>query len=158
MPQRRRIMNKVHWLIDLQQYLDLHLEETLYANESVMDYNVASYIEQRQSPSFSKKLLYFVDLKAYGDTEVYKKAGIDRKLFSKIRSNTEYQPKKKTAFALCLSLQLNINEAESLLRSAGYTFSNSHILDLIIQYCIEHRIYDLCEVNFVLDHYGLDPL
>ncbi len=151
-------MRKVHWLEDLQEYLAIHYNKILYASESMMNYNVTSYIKQRQSPSFSEKLLYFVDSKGLDDTGVYKGAGMDRKLFSKIRSNPAYQPKKKTALALCLSLQLNLNEAESLLRSAGYTFSNSHTLDLIVQYCIERGIYDLYEVNFALDHHGLDPL
>jgi len=151
-------MNKFHWLNDLQQYLSAHYEKIRFVKESVMDYKVASYIEQRQSPSFSEKLFYFVDSKDLQDTEVYKRAGMDRKLFSKIRSNSTYQPKKKTAFTLCLSLHLDLDEAQSLMHSAGYTFSTSHTLDLIIQYCIEHRIYDLYEVNFALNHYGLDPL
>jgi len=151
-------MKNFHFLNELQQYLNTHYKEINYVKESVMDYKVASYIEQRQSPSFSEKLFYFVDLKNLQDTEVYKGAGMDRKLFSKIRSNPTYQPKKKTVFTLCFSLQLNLNEAESLLHSAGYTISTSHILDLIIRYCIEHRIYDLYEVNLALSHYGLDPL
>ncbi len=151
-------MSKVHWLNDLQEYLKVYYNNILHVHEPVMNYNVTSYIAQRQSPSFSEKLLYFVDSKELDDTDVYKRAGMDRKLFSKMRSNPTYQPKKKTAFALCLSLQLNLNEAESLLRSAGYTFSNSHTLDLIVQYCIERGIYDLYEVNFALDHHGLDPL
>ena len=151
-------MSKFHWLKDLQEYLDAHDNNLISVNESIMDYNVTAYIEQRQCPGFSEKLFYFVDSKSLNDTEVYKRAGLDRKLFSKIRSNPAYQPQKKTAFVLCISLQLSLDESKSLLCSAGYTFSNSHLLDLIVQYCIEHEIYNLYEVNFALNQYGLEPI
>ncbi len=151
-------MSSFHWLQDLVNYLEKHYKRTLYTHESIINYNFDSYIEQRQSPSFSQKLLYILSEKDLDDPEVYKGAGIDRKHFSKIRSNPSYQPKKKTAFALCLSLRLDLSEAETLLRSAGYSFSSSQTLDLVVQYCIEHKIYDLQEVNYALNHYGLDHL
>jgi hypothetical protein len=151
-------MGTLHWLTDVKEYISKHYKDALMVFETAASYKVASYIQQRRSPGFSEQLLHFVDSKGFEDTEVYKRAGLDRKLFSKIRSNPAYQPGKKTAFALCLSLHLTIQEAEILLRSAGYSFSNSHVLDLIVRYCIEHQIYNLHEVNFALDHYGLEPL
>ena len=151
-------MGRVLCLNDLNKYLTMRYTRDPYINESMVTYNVQSYIELRKTPTFTRQLLYLADLKGISDPELYKKAGINRKHFSKIRSNPNYQPKKETAFALCLSLQLNLAEAESLLRSAGYSFSNSHILDLIVQYCIENGIYDLYEVNYALTHYNLTPL
>ncbi len=150
-------MENIEWFNDLRQYLLSHHQRPLRLKESALSYNVASFIEQRQSPSFSEKLLDFIDAKSLNDTEVYKRAGIDRKLFSKIRSHPNYQPKKKTAFLLCLGLQLTIEEADTLLRCAGYSFSNSHTLDLIVQYCIEQGIYEIIEINFALEHYNIEP-
>lgn len=150
-------MDQIKWFNDLNTYLFSYEQESLGIMESVINYHLTSYIEQRQSSSFSEKLLDFIDTKGFKDTEVYKRAGIDRKLFSKIRSNPTYQPKKKTAFLLCLSLELSLDEARSLLGCAGYSFSSSHTLDLIIQYCLEKKIYNIYEINYVLDHYKIEP-
>jgi len=88
------------------------------------------------------------------DSYVYKKAGIDRRLFSKIRGSEDYVPSKKTAIAFCLALQLEIEEAENLLKTAGYSLSMSSKFDLIIRYLICHSEYDVNFVNIVLDDYG----
>lgn len=151
-------MNKIPWLNDLASYLNFYHKSTLTANETVADYNVELYIKNRLCPSFTEELFNFITEKELEDPDVYKDAGLDRRLFSKIRSDSTYQPSKRTVFALCLSLKLNYEESERLLRSAGYGFSNSHTLDLIVRFSIEHQIYNRFEVNFALDHYGLDPL
>ncbi len=103
--------------------------------------------------TFQTHLLKLIDKKELTDSEVYKKADIDRRLFSKIRSNPDYRPKKQTALALALALELNIDEAVDLLGRAGYAFSPSSRFDLITRYCIEQGIYDLMEVNALLFYY-----
>lgn len=92
--------------------------------------------------------------KQLDEVEVYKKADIDRKLFSKIRTQPDYHPNKNTLLKLCLAMNLNTDETENLLKSAGYSLSRSLRSDLILRYCFGHRIFDVITVNQILDHYG----
>ena len=102
------------------------------------------------SDTWQELLFNLIDEKGYTDTEVYKKANVDRKLFSKIRSNSDYQPKKITAVAFALALELNLDEAKDFLARAGYAFSTSSVFDLIIMYFIENEVYDIYQINLAL--------
>ena len=103
-----------------------------------------------QEKTFTEMLLHLIDKSGKKDSEIYKKANIDRKLFSKIRSDVNYQPSKKTAICLCLALELDIDSTLDLLQKAGYALSRSNKGDLIIRYFIEHSVHDLMQINQVL--------
>lgn len=108
----------------------------------------------KKEESFSEMLLRMIDEKGLKDSEVYKNANIDRRLFSKMRGDEDYVPSKKTAISFCLALQLEMDEAKKLLATAGYTLSASSRFDLIIMYLIETKEYNVHFANIVLDDYG----
>ncbi len=102
---------------------------------------------------FGETLFRFVKAKNKSEVEVYKHANIDRKLFSKIRTGKDYVPSKRTILALAIGLQLDLKETDILLESAGYTLSHSQKFDVIVEYFIINKKYDIYELNEVLFKY-----
>lgn len=107
---------------------------------------------------FSEALLKLIDDRGLTDAQCYKRANVDRKLFSKIRSNPAYKPSKPTACAFAVALRLNLPETRALLDRAGFTLTHSSKFDIIVEYCILHGVYDVHEINEVLFDYDMPLL
>ena len=111
------------------------------------------YLSHSKVQSFKELLFSYIDEKQVKDSEIYKKVDIDRKLFSKIRCNTDYIPRRNIIIKLCLALRLDQTNFNKLLNSAGYSLTNTKF-DLIITYCLENNIYDLTVINEYLYTYS----
>ena len=103
--------------------------------------------------NFSEMLLRLLIEKDLKNSEVYHRANISRKVFSKIMTNPDYHPKKNTVLALAIGMRLNLDETKDLLARAGYALSPGSKFDLIVQYCIEQREYNIIKINIILDDY-----
>ena len=114
-----------------------------------MPKDLGDYLD-RIDAGFSETLLKLIDKSGEKDSDIYKRANVDRKLFSKIRSNPAYKPSKATALAFALALHLDLNETNDLIGRAGYVLSHSSKADLAVECFIEHQIYNIDRINEVL--------
>lgn len=110
----------------------------------------AEFRRETRPETFQERLLSLIREKGMTNPEFYHAALLDRKLFSAMKNNRQYKPKKETAVACCFGLGLNLKEAEKLLDSAGYRLSLAILWDRIVYFCLDHRITDLDMVNALL--------
>ena len=105
---------------------------------------------RQEDAGFTEKLLHLIDETGKKDSEIYKKANLSKQHFSKIRNNPHYRPTKSTALALAIALELDLEATRDLIGRAGYALSKSSKFDLIIRYFIEHKNYNVVEINIAL--------
>ncbi len=110
---------------------------------------------QHLSDTFSEYLMYLIAEKQMENADVYKRAIVDKKIFSKIKNNVDYHPQKLTALCLCVGAKLNLDETKDLLARAGYALSPCDKTDIIFSYFIENEIYDMIELDIQLEEHGL---
>ena len=115
--------------------------------------NIDNLMDQLEE-TFSQRLLRMIDERGMTDSEAYTKAYVDRRHFSKIRKDVNYAPNKKTVLAFTIALELSLDEAKDLLASARFALSRSSKTDIIVAYFLQNKIYDMFEINDVLDAYG----
>ena len=161
----------------LQKYIDKYLKEEIISCEEIQTVKldicenlayaprscsakicsdpVKTFIKEAIDPNdFQTVLFRMIEERNLNDSEVYNKVHIDRRLFSKIRSDKNYHPSKETVILFGLSLELKVGEIEELLDSAAYSLPKTNYFDLIIRFCFLNRIYDVNTVNDLLDEYN----
>lgn len=124
------------------------MSENMTANRKIDD------LMNQMEETFSQRLLRMIDEREMSDSEAYTKAYVDRRHFSKIRKDVNYTPNKKTVLAFCIALELTLDETKDLLGCAGFALSRSSKTDIIVTYFLQNKIYDMFEINDVLDAYG----
>ncbi len=142
--QRRRIEAHVFQSEAPEEAPDMLMAAPAAAPASLED------MLQKTDAGFSETLLKLIDRTGKKDAEIYKKANIDRKLFSKIRSNPAYKPSKATALAFAVALELNLDETRDFIGRAGYALSHSSKFDIIVEYFIASGNYNIFELNETL--------
>lgn len=145
----------------LRQYIEkTKAEEMCFSAEAPkrkeLSFSKRASLEERlknKDESFSEMLLRLIDERGMKDSDCYNKANVSRKVFSKIRCDRNYHPKKETALAFALALELDIEGTQQLLRTAGYSLSHSNIADIIVEYHILNGIFKVSDINEMLYEY-----
>ena len=132
---------------------DFYDEETYEAHMQAMDERM-----KHMTDTYSEYLLYLIESKGMTNKEVYNRASLDKKVFSKIKNNPDYHPKKTTALCLCIGARLNLDETRDLLARAGYALSPCDKTDIIFSYFVENQIYDVLELDIQLEERGLPSI
>ena len=154
-------------LQELKEYINLNLHEqcsfykskhiSICSEESICE--IDNYLNKMDTDSKFHELLFkYIDSKNIKDSDVYNKVNIDRRLFSKIRSDINYHPSKETVILLAVSLELDEDELLDLLNSASYSLPKNNVFDLIIRFCFEKKIYDVTKINELLYAYKCKTL
>ena len=124
------------------------MSSTISTNRNIED------LMNQMDETFSQRLLRMIDERGMTDAQAYTKAYVDRRHFSKIRNDVNYAPSKKVVLAFSIALELSLDEAKDLLGCAGFALSRSSKTDIIIAYFLQNKIYDMFEINDVLEAYG----
>ena len=153
--------------VDIKRKLFAQIDSYFRKNFSYTKFSYSISREQRAEldarlkniqDTFPKYLLRYIAERGLNEVDVYKKAHLDRRIFSKLRHEKGYMPSEQTLWAIALAMELTLDEAQELFGEAGYTLSDRVEQDVIIKFFFENRIYDIFLVNEVLDHYGFKPL
>ena len=148
---------------DIEKYLSINYAEPVINTGPILfqtcpDERLVDAILNFKPKTFRDKLFEMIEEKKLNEVKVYKKANISRQLFSKIRSDDNYHPERDTVIALAMGMELNVEETNQLLYKAGYIFTEDNKRDVIIQYFLSKRIYDIFTLNEVLIKYGFNPI
>lgn len=156
MPENEELFRRRTEILDKEEEEELYDAAIPPMSAPLMDMGGESLddVLQNAGDTFQQKLLELIDASGMDDVTVYKKANIDRKVFSRIRCKEDYKPKKKTAVAFAIALELDMPTMLDLLARAEIAFSPSNKFDLIITYFVTHGIYDIFEINAALFKYG----
>ena len=152
---RRSVFSRVRRLLEPPDDGDYYVDEDAFfaGLEAEITHDLEKKLKSLDA-GFADTLFAFIDQKGMTDVACYRRANLDRKTFSKIRCHSHYRPTKNTALALAIALRLTAEETTRLLRTAGLSLSPSEPFDTIITYFIEHKIFDVDEINCALLHFG----